>query len=334
MNPPIPTPVKVSVVIVCVNHPDLLRRCLDSLRAQTTRTTFETWVVAHRFSPENLRWLQTAYPWVEIVESSGTLGFSENNNLALRRARGEYCFLLNDDTVMDSPVLDRLAGDLDRHPEIAMVSPVLVWADGRVQFKGLVRMTAWRWFLREMRWDWAGKSNAPEEGGPGGPKGLYRTAHLMGAALMARRSVLAGLGYLDERFFFGPEDTALTEAANAAGHACFIDGDVRLPHLKSESLHREFIPVMLALQRGYLLYYGRHGLLAKLWVRLLAAILDLARLAYWSFRGPGENASVHRRAAWLLLKTLPSRKTPKQLFIQYCGSRQSETQTHRHSAPS
>ena len=310
-------PVKVSVIIVSVNHPELLGHCLDSLRKWTTATEYETWVVAHRFTGENLSWLRAAHPWVRIIESGGTKGFSENNNLALERANGEYCFLLNDDTLLESPVVDRLAADLDSRPEIAMISPVLVCGDGRVQFKGSARMTAWRWFLREMRWNRKGRKVPAEEGGSDNPKGIYRTYHLMGAALMARRKVLDALGRLDERFFFGPEDTALTEKANANGYGCYIDGDVRLPHLKSESLHHAFIPVMMALQRGYILYYGRGSFWARCRIRFLARVRDLCKLAYWSLKGKGENAAIHRRAAWALFREVGSRKSPKELFESY-----------------
>ena len=44
---------EVSVVIVCMNRPDLLYPCLESIRSHTT-VSYELWVVAYRFTPENL----------------------------------------------------------------------------------------------------------------------------------------------------------------------------------------------------------------------------------------------------------------------------------------
>ena len=87
---------KVSVVIVCMDRPDLLYPCLESLRAHN-RTELEIWVVAYRFSAENLARLQADWPAVKVVESRELRGFSENNNLALRQVTGEYCFIVNDD---------------------------------------------------------------------------------------------------------------------------------------------------------------------------------------------------------------------------------------------
>ena len=77
----------VSIVIVCMNRPDNLYPCLQGLQAHTA-VPCETFVVAYRFSPENLAKVQADFPWVRWIVSDGTRGFSENNNLALRQARG------------------------------------------------------------------------------------------------------------------------------------------------------------------------------------------------------------------------------------------------------
>lgn len=98
---------QVSIVIVCMNNLKNLYPCLDSIR-KYTHVSYETLVVAYLFSKENLERLKRDYSWIRIIESNEIRGFSENNNLALRQARGQYCYVLNDDTIMDSPVIDRL----------------------------------------------------------------------------------------------------------------------------------------------------------------------------------------------------------------------------------
>ena len=133
---------KVSVVIVCMDRPDLLYPCLESMRAHN-QTACEVWVVAYRFSEENLARLKSDWPAVKIVESHELRGFSENNNLALRQVTGEYCFIVNDDTFMRMPVIDRLLADFDRLPaDAAIVSPKIVLLDGRVQTNGRAPWTA------------------------------------------------------------------------------------------------------------------------------------------------------------------------------------------------
>lgn len=304
---------KVSVLIVTMNPRERLGACLDSLKAKT-RLPFEVRVAAHRCKPEDVAWLRGAYPWISVVESDGSArGFAENNNLAAKGARGEYLFLLNDDTVLDTDAVDRLAALLDARPDAGIASPYLLNRDGSVQFCGGVEMTAWTWFLAEMRWRRIVDMRNPFVGAGG----VFETQNAMGAAMMVRRALWEELGGLDERFFFGPEDTALSAAVRERGLKILMDEGARIYHLQSESLKRNFIPVMLAYQRGCAIHYGRKGVLAALGVRLLIAARDSMKLAGWLAKGNSENAVVHRRLWWLMLRTAWSRATPKALFVRY-----------------
>ena len=121
---------EVSVVIVCMNRPDILYPCLRSLREHNS-ASMEVLVVAYMFSSANIAGLREDFPWVKVVESGEIRGFSENNNLALRQARGKYCFVVNDDTLMSMPVIDLLLADMEKlGPRVAAVCPRIVFPDG------------------------------------------------------------------------------------------------------------------------------------------------------------------------------------------------------------
>lgn len=304
---------KVSVLIVTMNPRERLGACLDSLKAKT-RVPFEVRVTAHRCKAEDVAWLRGTYPWLTVVESDGRArGFAENNNLAAKGARGEYFFLLNDDTVLDTDAVDRLAALLDSRPDAGIASPYLLNRDGSVQFCGGVEMTAWTWFLAEMRWRRIVDMRNPYVGAGG----VFETQNAMGAALMIRRGLWGEVGGLDERFFFGPEDTALSAAVRERGWKIVVDDGARIYHLQSESLKRNFIPVMLAYQRGCVIHYGRKGAWPALWIRLLVTVRDAMKRAGWQWKGRGENAAVHRHLWSLMLRTAWSRATPKELFVRY-----------------
>lgn len=305
--------VKVTVVIVTMNPRERLGACLESLRANT-KVAYEVRVVAHGCRAEDVAWLREAYPWVEVLETGGGVrGFSENNNFGAKGARGEYLFLLNDDTVMENDAVDRLAALLDARPEAGIASPYLLNRDGSVQFCGGVEKSVWLWFLVEMRWRRIVDMHSPFVGAGG----VFETQSAMGAALMIRRAIWEEVGGLDERFFFGPEDTALSTTVRERGWKILVDESARICHLKSESLKRNFIPVMLAYQRGCILHYGRKSALATFCARLLATAKSWMKLAGWLLKGGGENAAVHRRLWWLMAKTAWSRAAPKELFARY-----------------
>lgn len=304
----------VSVVIVCMNQLARLRTCLDSLYAQNTRIPFEVWVVAYRFTPENLTALRELYPQVRIVESTGTRGFAENNNLALRRATGKYCFCLNDDTRMEMPAMEMLAAALDRTPDAAAVMPKLLDWDGGVQSCGDGELTPGYWFLREvgiLRWG-GGKRAGGER------RGLFRVPSIGGTAFMIRTDVLRELGYFDERYFFTPEDAALSARANERGYHCYVEADAEIFHECHTTLKAHLLPVMVAAQRGLRIFFARESRWRDFRVSLLMAVRDLLKLFYWCFRR-GESARLHRRLWRAMLATVFSRAPAKDLFVRYAA---------------
>ena len=192
---PAPGAPLVSIVIVCMDNLENLRPCLRSIR-EHTRVPHETLVVAYLFSPENLRAAREEFPWATFIESNEIRGFSENNNLALRRARGRFCLVLNDDTRMDMPVVDRLVATFDDLPsEAAIVSPVIVAPDGRVLLNGkepidwldiVLEFTRLPWpRLRRRRERWTGRT------------GVYRTWNITGACFMIKTDAFREAGWFD-----------------------------------------------------------------------------------------------------------------------------------------
>ena len=76
----------VSIIIVCMNRPDNLYPCLESIRRTTVRVSYEVLVVAYMYDPAGLAKAREDFPWVRFIESNEIRGFSENNNLALKQA--------------------------------------------------------------------------------------------------------------------------------------------------------------------------------------------------------------------------------------------------------
>ncbi|MBO1722922.1 glycosyltransferase, partial [Extibacter sp. GGCC_0201] len=58
-----------------------------------------------------------------IICSKENLGFAGGNNLGIGKAKGDYLFFLNNDTVITKPVLSVLVECLQRDPNIGCVSP-------------------------------------------------------------------------------------------------------------------------------------------------------------------------------------------------------------------
>ena len=305
---------KVSVVIVCMDRPDLLNPCLESIRAHN-RTELEVWVVAYRFSEENLSRLRADWPAVKVVESRELRGFSENNNLALRQVTGEYCFIVNDDTLMRMPVIDRLLADFDRLPaDAAVVSPKIVFPDGRVQTSGRAPWTAWRYVKHYL--------HLVDETVPtpwSMQEGLFRTWTVNGACFLVRTEVFREAGWFDETYTFTPEDIALGHRINELGYTVWSDADVEITHLAGGTVSRMETAIKPTRVRGALQFYSGGS---KLRYALLGAFVwcvEACRRLRYRFADrsdPGSHAAIMYATAGNVMRSVFTKRTTKEIFTE------------------
>ncbi len=309
----------VSIVIVCMNNLKNLYPCLNSIRQYTT-VSYETFVVAYLFSKDNLARVRKDFPWVTFIESDEIRGFSENNNLALRQAKGRYCFVVNDDTEMKMPVVDRLLDSFGRCPgNTAIVSPVLLNAKGDVSVCGRNGTTRLTYMLSR----WGGRIyDRPSEYVNG--KGLFRTYNIIGAAFMIRTDLFREAGWFDERYFFCPEDIALSTALNKAGYFCYVNADVEIYHYEGMS-GKSFSLVQTATRPagaiGGLIFASENKRCLKwvMWVNVFFATLCRCLFHYVkaTFCSKPNVNQVLALADKNTLKALIMNKTPKETFIYF-----------------
>ena len=308
---------KVSVVIVCMNRPDLLNPCLESLYTRNS-APLEVWVVAYRFSEENLVRLKADWPDVKVVENRALSGFSENNNLALRQVTGEYCFIVNDDTLMRMGVIDALLADFDRLPEhAAIVSPKIVFPDGRVQTCGRAPWTAWRYVKHYLhlvdetvptRWSMQ--------------EGLFRTWTVNGACFLIKTAVFREAGWFDETYTFTPEDIAIGQKVNEMGYTVWADSDVEIIHLAGGTVSRMEAAIKPTRVRGALQFYSggspvRYFLLGS----FVWCVEALRRLKYlFADRSdPASHAAIMDATARNVMRSVFTRRSSKEIFTDLYG---------------
>ena len=303
----------VSVVIVSMDRPDILKGCLDSLFAYT-RADLEVFVVAYRYSKGHLEALRRDYPDVKVVESDGTRGFAENNNLALRQAKGEYIFVVNDDTEMAMPVIDRLLRTMDRFPDsVAAISPKIVFPDGKVQTSGRAPWTMFRYMRHyvhlvneRFRTKWSMR------------KGLFRTWTLNGACFLARTEAFRKAGWFDERFFFTPEDIALGQRFNELGYEVWADADTLIVHKAGGTVGPMEAAIKPARVRGAMLYYAGDSKWRRAVLGGFIYVVESLRCFKYIIVGhkKGRKELMYRTAR-NVRESVFSEESPKEIFARY-----------------
>lgn len=308
----------VSIVIVCMNRLDNLYPCLESIK-EHCRASYETLVVAYRFSDENFERLQLDFPWVNFIRSTELRGFSENNNLALSEAKGRYCFILNDDTIMTSDVISQLSGDFDKLPDnAAIVTPKLLNADGSLQLCGRPPYPALNYVLQQWHLykepidDTRGKTPIFDS--------VYKTSNISGAAFLIKTDVFRSLGWFDESYFFTPEDIALSTLARKRNYGVYVDSSATIVHKWRTTASRISPAVRPASVRGSLIFFSSGSSFKYFLIALpvwLAESLKWAKASIVHRRHPSAENRIKMQTYRNISHSIFTRVSPKELFKRY-----------------
>lgn len=300
---------EVSIVIVSMNRMDNLNICLPSIE-KYTKCKHKIYVVAYMFSKENLAELREKYPQVIIVESNEIRGFSENNNLALRQVTSEFVFIQNDDTEYKEPVLDKLLEAYKQTPKATIMSPKLLLGNGTVQFNGRRKFNYWTFMLGVLSIRKLPKSKYENK------EGIFLSYNISGAAFLIKTEDFRRIGFFDEKYFFSPEDTAVSTKINRNGGYCYTDANSSIVHYHGVSSRKTklFYATTCSAYLGMYLFYCDTTMKQSFYKILL--LIKIIVMSLVNVLLPSQHKQDYIYVYKKLFYAIRCNQTPKQLFLE------------------
>ena len=132
--------VELTYCVVNTEQRQLLSYCLDAIARERATVDFETetLVLDNASSDGSAETARAHAVSTEVIELDRRRGRAENASDLLRRARGRYCLLLNEDSELEPGATAALHAALDGMPDAAAAGATLVAPDGVKQ------PSAWR----------------------------------------------------------------------------------------------------------------------------------------------------------------------------------------------
>jgi GT2 family glycosyltransferase len=241
-----------SVVVTTHNALPWIEECLESVQGN------ETVVVDNDSSDGTVAFVRDRFPDVQVVEQ-------ENLGLAAGWARGleqlsagRWVLILNADAWLVGDALERMVSIGDVHPDVAVVGPKLLNADGTLQRSVRGFPTRWRLateylYLRKIgprtvllnAFYGAGFDHASER----------EVECVMGACMLVRRSAIDEVGPPDASFFLFSEEVDWLYRFAQAGWKTLFTPEAECVHVGGAShggrLYRENL-------RGHLHFFLKH----------------------------------------------------------------------------
>jgi GT2 family glycosyltransferase len=268
----------LSIIIVAYRSREEIGPCLASLPREIVGGAVEVIVVDNSPGDGTAEIMQRDFPWVRYLAPEQNLGFGRANNLGYGWSSGECVLFLNPDTISNADALEHCVRRLQTEPNIGLISPKLVQADGSMDLACRRSIpTLWDGFCRA-----SGLAGAfprttlfagynltylPENG-------TYDVGAINGAFMMTRREVLDRVGLFDETFFMYGDDLDLCIRIARAGYRIVYDGRVQIIHLKGMSVARDYEQMARAIfdanRDVYLKHFNPRGSTLVRWKYQLA----------------------------------------------------------------
>jgi GT2 family glycosyltransferase len=255
----------VSVLIVSYNTRDILRQCLETVRAETGSLQVETIVIDNASRDGSPEMVVAEFPEVLVIQTGANLGFAGANNVGIEKARGRYCVLLNSDAFLCQDALAVAVRLMDANPGAGIGGARLVGRDGESQpsarlfpsllneflmISGLAYQFPKSSFFGRFDRTWADQSKPAE------------VDWVPGAFMIVRTEPLQSLHGFDTAFFFYYEEVDLCRRMKMAGNSVWYWPEIRVIHLGGESSKVEAgtmnARATLWRLRSGLLYHRKH----------------------------------------------------------------------------
>jgi GT2 family glycosyltransferase len=245
----------VSIITVNFNQGAVTEALLKSIYLTNNYDKMEIIVVDNGSKINLVPDWRKKYPDVRFIRSDVNLGFAGGNNLAIKAAKGDYFFLVNNDTEFTPHLIEKLVNVLDKNELVGMVSPKIRYFDEptMLQYMGYTKMnyfTASNYCVGQYETD----------------KGQYdhltgETGYVHGAAMMIKRECIEKAGPMAENFFLYYEELDWCDHIKRAGYQAWLVTDALIYHKDSISVGKASALKEFFMNRNRILFIRRNATL-------------------------------------------------------------------------
>jgi hypothetical protein len=127
----------LSIVIPAWNGEKVIKKCLASIYRAKLDFKLEVIVVDNYSKDKTREIIEKDFKQVKLIKNKKNLGYAKANNIGIKKAKGKYILLLNQDIEFRENAIQKMYNFLEnpknKKRKIAVVAPKLVYPDGSVQ---------------------------------------------------------------------------------------------------------------------------------------------------------------------------------------------------------
>lgn len=219
-----------TIITVNFHQPEVTIDFLKSVAKSYAPTQVEV-IIVDNGADKNMELIfQPHFANIKYIQSKENLGFAGGNNLGIKLAKGDYIFLLNNDTEIPEGCIETMIAELEANQNIGLLSPLLLYFDQKniVQYAGFTPMN---YLVARNAYIGQFEKNIGQYSGK-----TYQTGFCHGAAVMCRKADLQKAGLMDETYFLYYEELDWCEKFKQIGKEIWFTGKTYVYHKESISV--------------------------------------------------------------------------------------------------
>lgn len=294
----------VSIVILNFNQLKVSCEFLDSCK-HLTYDNYEIIMVDNASKEDPTLFIQNNYPNIILIRNEQNLGFTGGNNVGIAAAKGDYVFIVNNDTEVTPNLLEKLLEPFENDPSIGVVSPKIKYYSNPtlIQYAGYTPMNP-------ITGQAMAVGSKQEDLGQHDKSGYTYFAH--GAAMLVKREVIEKVGAFADIFFIYYEELDWGERIRRAGYKIYYQAEAEIFHKESVTMGKESPMKAYYHTRNRILFMRRNTTplqFAMFMIFLVTCVIPKGLIKYTLNRQPQHLKSFLRGLWW----NLSYRKTASAL---------------------
>ena len=249
----------ISLSIVTFNNEQIIERTLKSLVSHIDqRISNIIYIIDNKSSDATVKIVSGQEGNIKIIENEENVGFGSGHNQILELLSSKYHVCVNPDITIENNVIYEMYEYMEKHPEIGLLTPLVKFPDGRIQYLCKRTPTLWDLFIRlvlprcfKNRQDYFMMKHT-------GYKTEFEVEYATGCFMFFRTSVFKELGGFDPNFFLHFEDADITRRVNQVSKTVFFPYNYVLHDWQRGSHHN--YRIMWITIKSAMYYFKKWGL--------------------------------------------------------------------------
>ena len=275
--------IDISVIIINYNVEEYIISCIESIyKNEPPKNSFEIIVVDNKSIDNSIKNIRSNFPDILIIENNQNYGFSKGVNQAAKKAKGNFLFILNPDTLFVEDSLSKLISFTKKKDNLGAIGPSLVTESGISQQSFWRRPTLLNTILSIYHFDNLNfKKNYKYH-----DLKIMNVDSVSGGAFLISSKLFKSLNGFNTNLYW-MEDIDLCYRAQKNGYINYFFPETKIVHFQGKSAEKNLVYSTSNQLISKIKFFKIHNSLIEVYILKAAMlVLSIVKIVLLSFLSP------------------------------------------------